>query len=209
MEILAVNGKLRTGTGKKEAKKNRKEGLIPAVLYGQDGLSHFTTTEKDVKNAIYTPDFKVIELNLDGTKHRAILKDIQFHPVTEKILHLDFLQLVDGVSVKLQIPIRFKGTSPGMRLGGKLQQNIRRVEVKTVPENMVSELYVDISGLELGQSARVRDLELPDGIEVMTSGSIPVGTVEIPRALRSATAAEEKEAEEAAATETAAPTDEE
>lgn len=195
MEAVIVSGQVRSDLGKKATKAVRAEGNIPAVLYSKDNVVHFSVTPKSVKGLVYTPEFKVANVTLDGKVHRAIVKDIQFHPVTDEILHIDFLSLSDGHTVKLQVPVRFVGTSPGIRAGGKLIQAVRRVAIKTVPEKMVTELTLDISKLELGQSIRIRDIAPIDGIEIMTTPGTPVGTIEIPRALRSAAAAEKKAAE--------------
>lgn len=197
MEVVQLNGQVRTDLGKKATKAIRNEGRIPCVVYGGDEAVHFSITQKEVRDLVYTPDFKLAEIVVDGQTHKAILKDIQFHPVTDNIRHVDFLRLVDGHPLKVDIPVRFKGVSPGVKNGGKLQQNLRRVRVKTVPEHLVSELYIDISNLALGDAARVRDLEVDeDKIEVMSPGATPVAVVETPRALRSAATAAAKAAEE-------------
>ena len=198
MQTIKVAGNARPAVGKKATKAVRNEGRIPCVIYGDAENIHFSTTHKDVKNLIYTPDFKVAEIDVDGTTHRCILKDAQFHPVKETILHLDFLKLEDGKSVLLEVPVRFKGTSPGVKLGGALQQSLRRVKIRTTPENMVDELQGDISGLGLGEAIRVRDLELPEGVVITNAPAIPVATVEVPRALRgkNAPGAEDEEGEE-------------
>lgn len=195
MEIIAVNGQARPGLGKKVAKAVRNEGRIPCVLYGGDEVVHFSTTLNEVRGVVFTPDFKVAELSVNGKTYRAILKDVQWHPVSDSIMHIDFLRLVEGHPVKVEVPVRFKGVSPGVRAGGKLQQKLRRVQIKTTPEHLVTEISVDISKLELGQSIRVRDIVIEEpGIEIMSSPGVPVATIEIPRALRSATAAAEKAA---------------
>lgn len=193
METIAITGQSRTGLGKKPSKDLRNDGRIPCVLYGGQDVVHFSVTLNDVKNLIYTPDFRVANLTVDGTTYRCIVKDYQLHPLTSNLTHIDFLSLVDGQKVKLEVPVRTKGVSPGVKLGGKLQQKLRRVKVKTLPEEMVTELFVDISPLDLGQSLRVRDIQVPAGIELLNSPSIPVVTIEIPRALRSAAAAEAKD----------------
>ncbi|MEL6660676.1 MAG: 50S ribosomal protein L25 [Bacteroidota bacterium] len=192
MEAVAVSGTIRTEVGKKATKAVRSAGEIPAILYSKNGSVHFSTTHKAVKNLIFTPAFRVAEIDLDGKSHRAIVKDIQWHPVTDEIVHLDFLELIDGHAVKVEIPVRFEGTAPGMRSGGKLLQLMRRVKVKANPESLVDELVADISTLELGQSVRVRDIAAIDGIEIMSTGASPLGIIEIPRALRSAATAEAK-----------------
>lgn len=194
MEAVTVSGTIRTEVGKKATKAVRNAGEIPSILYSKNGSVHFSTSHKAVKNLIFTPDFRVAEIDLDGKAHRAIVKDIQWHPVTDEIIHIDFLELIDGHAVKVEIPVRFEGTAPGMRSGGKLLQLMRRVKVKALPENLVDELKLDISALELGQSIRVRDIAPIDGIEIMSAGASPVGIIEIPRALRSAATAEAKAA---------------
>lgn len=186
METVKLEGTKRTDLGSKFSKQIRKEGMVPCVLYGQDGLAHFSVHPQAVKSLVYTPDFKIAEISLDGEVKRAILKDLQFHPVTDNIMHLDFLQLIDGVTVKVNLPLRTKGASEGVKVGGKLIQQVRRVLVKTKPEHLVEELFVDITELGLGQSARVRDIEINENMQIMNPGATPVAMVEIPRALRSA-----------------------
>lgn len=196
MEIVAVKGQVRTDVGKKASKAVRKEGRVPCVVYGTQDTLHFSIDPKEVKSLVYTPAFKLAEVELDGTTHKCIIRDIQFHPVTDEIVHIDFLALTDGQKVKVELPVGFKGVSPGMKLGGKLQQNLRRVKIKTTPEHLVDQLVLDVSHLELGQSVRVRDIKVGEGIEIMSPAGTPIATVEIPRALRSATSAASKEAEE-------------
>jgi large subunit ribosomal protein L25 len=201
MEVVAIKGEVREHFGKKHSQKVRKEGLIPCVMYGRDEILHFSTDEKSVKTLIYTPQFKIAEVTLDGTTHRTILKDVQFHPVTDAVVHIDFLKLIDGHTVKYEVPVKFTGVSPGVKLGGKLQQNIRRVKIKSTPETMVDVLPLDISTLEMGQSIRIRDIEAIEGIEIMTPPGTPVGTVEVPRAMRSAATAAAKDGATVEATE--------
>ncbi len=193
MQVVAVNGAPRENLGKKWAKTARKEGTIPCVLYGGKEVKHFTTTHNNVKSLIYTADFKLAELTIDGATSKCIVKDVQFHPVKDNIIHIDFLELVPEQVVKVEVPVRFEGSSPGVKVGGKLIQSLRRVKIKTTPENMVDELKLDISELELGSAIRVRDIQAVDGVEIMNSPGIPVASVEIPRALRSAAAAAEKD----------------
>ena len=191
MNTIAINGNKRNEVGKKATKAVRSSNSIPCVLYSSAKENiHFHTTEAEVKNLVFTPEFKVAELNIDGVQVNAILKDIQFHPVKDNIIHIDFLQLVEKHPVIVEIPLKTKGSSPGVKIGGKLMQSIRKVKVKTVPENLVNELFIDISSMELGQSLRIKDIIIPAGIEVMQNGSIPVVSIEVPRALKSAAAAE-------------------
>jgi len=191
MQVVNITGTSRENTGKKAAGTTRKEGLIPAVLYGGGEVVHFGVHLNDVKGLIYTPDFKLAELEIDGTSYKCIVKSLQIHPVTDNIQHIDFLRLIDGHPVNVEIPVRFKGQSPGVKEGGKLVPTMRRVTVKTTPEHLVSELYVDISELTLGSSVRVRDIEINENLEIMSNGATPVANVEVPRALRSEQAGED------------------
>ena len=194
MEAVAFNGTVRNELGKKGTKAVRNNGQTPCVLYGGDNTIHFSINIKDVKNLIYTPDFKIAEITLDGKTYKSILKDVQFHPVSDEVRHIDFVELVDGKKVNVEIPVRFKGSSPGEKVGGKLYQKLRKAKVKTTPEHLVDQLFVDISELEMGQSVRVKDIEADDNLEIMSSPNIPVASVEVPRALRSAQAAADGEA---------------
>lgn len=194
MQTVAIEGTPRNGFGKKAAKAFRKQGLVLCVAYGGDTTIHFTAPSAAFKSLIYTPDFKVAEITVEGQTYRAILKDAQYHPVTDKLLHVDFLLLIEGRKLTTSVPIRMQGVAPGVKLGGKLTQITRRVKIKTTPEHLVGFLSVDVSGLVLGRSVRVRDLVKADGVQVLTSPGIPLASVEIPRALRSAQAAEEAEA---------------
>ncbi len=208
MDIVQIKGEKREDLGKKAARSIRKNGQIPAVLYSKNGVAHFITNHSAVKSIVYTPEFKLAEIEIDGKSTKAILKEIAFHPVTEAIEHIDFLELIKGHEVKANIPVKFRGISPGVKAGGKLIRTLRTVNVKTKPEYLVDSLFVDIDELELGSAVRVRDIETPEGIELLVNGSIPVANVEVPRALKEddedvLVADAEGEGEEAAATEEA------
>lgn len=147
-------------------------------------MIHFSTTLGDLRGLVYTPDFKTAEVTIDGKKHKAIVKQVQFNPVNDTIAHVDFLRLIDGHPIKVELPIRFSGVSPGVKNGGKLIQQLRKVLVKTMPELLVDQMLVDISEVELGQSLRIRDVKVKEGIEILMSPNVPVAIVDIPRALR-------------------------
>ena len=193
MKVVALTAERRTEIGKKATKKDRSNELIPCVMYGGEEPIHFTTNFNDIKSLLYTGDFKIAEVTIDGTTYRSIVKDWQAHPLTDEVLHIDFLRLIDGRPIKVEVPIRFTGSSPGVKVGGKLQQSVRRVKIKTTPDKLIDEVTLDISSLELGQSIRIRDIEAIDGIEIMQSPGIPVAVIEIPRALRAAEAAKAKD----------------
>ena len=191
MQVVSVPVTERTNTGKRAAKEFRSQGLVPVVLYGGDKVDHFGVKLNDVKSLIYTPEFKLAEIKNGSETIKCIIKDMQFHPVTDELVHIDFLRLVDGHPIKVEVPVRFKGTSPGVKEGGTFVQMMRRVKIKTLPADLVHELYIDISRLTLGSSVRVRDIEINDKIEIMTGGATPVANVEVPRALKSQQAGED------------------
>ena len=200
MQVVQVTTQDRTDLGKKATKALRQSGSIPAVVYSKDGVTHFSTTHGAVKKLIYTPDFKMAELQLAGGAKKALIKDIDFHPVTEAIMHIDFIELIPNHPVKASIPVKFKGVSPGVKAGGKLISGLRTVKVKATPETLVDELFVDISSLELSEAVRVKDLEVPEGLSVEVDPAIPIAIVEVPRALKGDDGADEEGgADEAAA----------
>jgi large subunit ribosomal protein L25 len=199
MQTVAIEGTLRSEFTKSSTKAIRNESGVPCVMYGGEQIVHFHTHQNNFSKLVYTPDFKVVELTVEGKTSRAVVKDLQFHPVTDKIMHVDFIELVPGQIVKTQLPIRIVGVAPGVKTGGKLLQKMRKANVITTPEALVDSLTIDVSTLELGKSVRVRDINTTDGITVTTDPATPVASVEIPRALRSAMDGEEGEGEETAA----------
>lgn len=186
MQTVAIEGTLRSEFTKSSTKAIRKENGVPCVMYGGEQTVHFHAQEQSFSKLVYTPDFKVAEVTVEGTTRRAIMKDIQFHPVTDKIMHIDFVELVPGKTIKTQLPIRIVGSAPGVKVGGKLLQNVRKAQIMATPESLVDKLTVNVSTLELGKSVRIRDIDPIEGVTVTTDGATPVATVEIPRALRSA-----------------------
>lgn len=204
MEVFKLQAKPRTELGKKATKAVRKDNLVPCVLYGSEEIQHFTLVPLDLRSLIYSPEFKVVEIDVDGTKHRCILKDIHFHPVDERIMHIDFLRLTEDHPVKVNVPISFEGVAQGIKSGGKLIKKMRNVIIKTTPDNLVNKIVLDTTPMGLGQSQRIKDLAVKEGIEILNNENIPVATIEIPRALRSTTTEEAAVATPVAA-KTAAP----
>ena len=140
MDIMEITGAVREQTGKTHSRTDRRENKIPCVLYGGEQVKYFTVGELEVYDLVYTPDFKVAQIELNGSKHRCIVKDIQFHPLTDEIQHIDFMELVDGKEIKVEIPLRLRGAAPGVKSGGNLIHKMRKVSVKAKPENLVDEL---------------------------------------------------------------------
>lgn len=194
MLTVSVNGTKRDAVGKKAAKEVRNSGMVPCVLYskGKENL-HITVKPHDLRGLIYTPAFKVAEINIDGNAHKCILKSVDFHPVTDEIRHVDFLELQDGHPVKVEVPVRFEGTSPGVRGGGKFMQSVRKIKIKVKPELLVDEVIANISELKLGEAIRVRDIQEAEGVEILNPGALPIASVIVPRSLKGADLGEGEE----------------
>lgn len=185
MQTINIEGTLRNSIGKSATKETRTNDLVPCVLYGGKENVHFTASQLNVKKIIFTPNFYKANIEVDGKSYTAIVKDVQYHPVSDKILHVDFQELVPGVKVTTHIPVRTTGASEGVKKGGKLLLNVRKLKVKSTPEQLQDTIVIDVSHLDLGQSFKVRDIKGVE-MEVMASPSIPMATIEIPRSLKSA-----------------------
>ncbi|NRF38986.1 50S ribosomal protein L25/general stress protein Ctc [Pedobacter foliorum] len=159
MKTIAISGSPRENVGKRDAKELRYEGKVPAVLYGGKEQAHFAVVTTELKDAIYTPEANFVEITLGGSKIKAIIKELQFHPLTDLLLHVDFLQLFDDKEILMEIPVKITGTSPGVKMGGKLVQKLRKLRVKALPANMPQTIEVSIAKLEVGNLFRVRDLQ--------------------------------------------------
>jgi large subunit ribosomal protein L25 len=185
MKSIEIIGFKRANLGKTEAKQLREESYVPCVLYGNGEQVHFRAPMIMFRDLIYSPEVATVELNIEGTIYKAILQDAQFHPVNEVLLHADFLQLSDDKEVKMEIPVRFVGVSPGVLSGGKLVTKLRKLKVKALPANLPDFIDVDISDLELGRSVKVSKIKAQN-YTILTNPSSPVATVAIPRALKQA-----------------------
>ena len=180
METIEIIGYKRANLGKKDSKKLREEGNVPCVIYGGDEQIHFHAPMILFRDLVYTPGANFVKLNIEGLEIDAILQDIQFHPVSEIILHADFLQLKDDKKIKMEIPVKIIGDSPGVQQGGKILMRIRKLSLMAYPKNMPSFVEVDISGLELGKSIKVEEL-LSEDYDILNSPLVSVVSVNIPR----------------------------
>ncbi|MGQ8336317.1 50S ribosomal protein L25/general stress protein Ctc [Sunxiuqinia sp. A32] len=185
MKSIAIKGALRENLGKKESKKLRAEEKVPCVLYGGEEPIHFYAEVGAFRKAIYTPNVYLIDLDIDGTAYKAIMQDIQFHPVEEQILHVDFLLINEEQPLKIEVPIKVVGFAKGMRQGGKLKTNLRRLKVKALAKDLPDNIEINITNLELGQSFKVAELK-SDTLEFLNTKSVPVVTIMITRAARAA-----------------------
>ncbi|WP_353185765.1 50S ribosomal protein L25/general stress protein Ctc [Parapedobacter lycopersici] len=185
MKSIAISGSLRENVGKRDAKELRYQGKVPAVLYGGEKQYHFAVSAADLKPAIYTPDVHFIDLDIDGDKHRAIIQETQFHPLTDQLRHVDFLLLNDKKEVSVNIPIKLTGTSPGVKMGGKLVQKLRNLRVKALPNALPQYIEVPLGALEVGKSVRVEEIQL-ENAKVLNNGDDTIVSVIMSRALRQA-----------------------
>lgn len=185
MKTIAISGSLRENVGKRDAKELRYEGKVPAVLYGGTEQVHFAVTRADLNDAIYSPEANFLEITVGGKVVKAIIKDAQFHPLTDLLLHVDFLQLFDEKEINMEIPVKLTGTSPGVKMGGKLVQKLRKLRVKALPKNMPQVVEVSIAKLEVGNLFRVRDLQKGEYVVTNTPEDTIV-SVGMSRALKQA-----------------------
>ena len=186
MKSFDLKGTSRTEVGKKSTNELRKNNGIPCIIYGiEKEAKAFSVTTDAVRKLVYTPDIHVVNLTIDGVECTAVLKDIQFHPVKDTILHMDFLQIVADKPIVMEVPTVLTGLAAGVKLGGKLQQAIRKIKVKAVYANIPEKLTVDVTELALGKSIKVGELSF-DGIELVTPAQTVVCSVAATRASREA-----------------------
>ena len=181
MKSITIKGSERESVGKKATKAVRDAGMVPCVIYGGDQPVHFAAEEKAFKNLVYTPNAHTVVIELNGTKFDVILQDIQFHPVSDKILHIDFYALKDDKEITMEIPVKIIGTSPGVLAGGVLRLNQRRLKVKALPKNLPDFVEANISPLEMGNKLYVTKIET-NNFKLMHPDNTVVAQVRISRA---------------------------
>lgn len=196
MKKVQLSGSLRANVGKKDTSALRVAGLVPCVLYGQGEQVHFSVKAVDVEKIIFSPDVVQVEIDLDGTKKLAIVQDLQMHPVKDKPLHVDFLELADDKKVKVSLPLLHTGSAIGVMNGGKLRQPYRKLRVIGLPGSLPESISVDVSNLRIGQNIRVADLD-SSGVEFLEPQNAVVLGVKMARGAVS----DDEETEEAAAPE--------
>ena len=186
MKSISINGSARTEVGKRATNALRNAGLVPCNLYGvEKEAKAFSVPTEGLRKLVYTPDIHVVDLTIDGVTVKAIMKDIQFHPVKDTILHMDFLQIVEDKAIVMEVPTVLTGLAAGVKLGGKLQQAIRKIKVKAVYANIPEKLTVDVTELALGKSIKVGELSF-EGLELVTPAQTVVCSVAATRASREA-----------------------
>ena len=196
MKEINVKGTARAAFGKKAAREIRKANAVPCNLYGEakdengapDALP-ITVTNDELRNLIYSPDIYAVNLNIDGKECKAILKEIQFHPVKDNVLHVDFYEITDTKPIVMEVPIKLNGLAEGVKAGGRLAASVRKLKVKAVYTNIPERLNIDVTSLGLGKTIKVGELHF-EGLELVTSKEVVVCQVKMTRGARSAASAD-------------------
>ncbi|MFT4205020.1 MAG: 50S ribosomal protein L25 [Chitinophagaceae bacterium] len=189
MNTITIEGQLRTEFGKKATRAVRSQDQVPAVIYGGAKEVSFSVPAKALKPLVYTDKFQLVEITIDGQKYTAIMKDLQFDRVSDKLIHIDFLELNDDKKVIANLPLKFVGSAVGVKAGGKFVPKLNTLKVKTLPKHLKEAITVDITNLELNGNLRVEDVKEPD-FEIMNSPRIPIASIVLTRQLKQAASAE-------------------
>ncbi len=195
MKTITIEGQLRTESGKKATRQLRSQNLVPAVIYGGKSEVNFAAPASAFKSIVYTSEFMIAEVKVDGNTYKCILKDLQFDKVTDVLTHVDLLELVEDKTILANLPLKYVGTPAGVKAGGKLVTKMKSVKVKTLPKYLKEAIDVDLSALELNGNMRVQDI-VAENMEIMNSPRIPIASVTMTRQLKQ----EEATAAKAAAT---------
>jgi len=186
MKSVKIEGKKRSDLGKKATRQLRSEEQVPAVIYGGTETVHFSAPVMSFRTLVYTPDFQIAEISVDGKNYRTIMKDLQFDVVTDELNHIDFMELVEDRKVVATLPIKFHGQAQGVKDGGRLELKMKSLHVRTLPKHLTEHIDVDITNLQLHGNIRVQDVKA-DNMEILNSPRIPVASVVTTRALRQET----------------------
>lgn len=205
MKTIEIKGKKRETLGRKSSNQDRKQGLVPCVIYGAGSENvHFTAPEASFKHLVYTPQSHMVEIDIDGQHYNAILKDVQYHPVSEKIEHIDFLQIYKDKKVVINVPVKLHGFPIGVKEGGKLSQLKRKVKVSAFMNDLPETINLNVDHLKIGHSVKIQDLKY-DNVEFLDLKNAVVASVKVTRAVvEETTAAPGAEGAATAATATAA-----
>lgn len=199
MNTVIIETKERKGTGTTNAKAERNAGQIPCVLYGGKETSHFTINAIEFEKLVNTPEVNFIELKQNGKSSKAVIKNVQFHPVTDHVLHVDFQEMMENKPVIMRLPIRLTGNARGVLNGGKLLQKMRKIAVKAMPDALPAEIVVDVTEMRIGNSIKVGELGTTEGLEFLAPDNSVVCIVKIIRGIvEEEVEAEETEGEEGA-----------
>lgn len=190
MKTVSLSGSKRSNVGSKDAAALRSKGQVPCVIYGGKEQIHFFTDEKNFKNIIYTPDVCLVEVEVDGSKYKTILQDAQYHRVSDKLIHADFLELIEGKPVTMQIPVKLNGQSEGVKAGGKLILKMRKLKAKGLANALPDSINISIDNLQIGGSITVGEIKV-EGVELLNAKNVTVVSVQSTRAVAADTAAKD------------------
>lgn len=180
MKTVSMSGSLRENVGKKDAKGLRKEGLVPCVIYGGEDQVHFSTAAANFRQILFTPETFLIDITIDGKTYTTILQDIQYHPITDKVLHADFLLVKADKPVCVSIPIKLEGTAPGVIRGGKLKIRLSKLKVKALAQYIPEYITVNISSLNVGQVIKVKDIHV-ENVTMMDFANLVIVDIKVAR----------------------------
>jgi large subunit ribosomal protein L25 len=183
MKTITIEGQLRTERGKTATRQLRSQELVPGVIYGGAQEINFAAPAKAFKPLVYTPNFQLAEVIVDGKQYRCILKDLQFDKVTDELIHVDLMELVEEKKVIATIPLKYVGSSAGVKAGGRLVTKVKALKVKTYPRYLKEQIEVSIENLQVGENIRVEDVRV-EHYEILNSPRIPIASVVTTRALR-------------------------
>jgi large subunit ribosomal protein L25 len=183
MKTITIDGQIRTEFGKAATRQLRSEEKVPGVIYGGAKEINFSAPATAFKSIVYTPDFMLAEITIDGTPYKCVLKDLQFDKVSDRLIHVDFLELVGDKKVTVSIPLKFTGVPAGVKEGGKLAVKMKALKVKTIPEYLLENIEVDLTDLKLNENIRVQDVKAKN-MEILNSPRIPIASVAMTRQLK-------------------------
>jgi large subunit ribosomal protein L25 len=204
MKSITIEGQLRTESGKKATRHLRSQKLVPGVIYGGKTEINFAAPATSFKSIVYTSEFLIAEVTVEGKMYKCILKDLQFDKVTDALIHVDFLELVEDKKVIATLPLKYIGTPEGVKAGGKLITKMKAIKVKTYPKYLKESIEVDLSNLQLNENLRVENI-ITENMEVMNSPRIPIASIAMTRQLKQEEAAAPKAGAAKAAAPAAAP----
>lgn len=185
MQSFELKAEKRNDLGKKATNAVRVEGKVPCVLYGAGENVHFSVVEKDLAKLLYTPVVYTINIDISGKTYSAVMREIQFHPVTDRVLHIDFYQITENKPVIIEVPVKLQGFAEGVQAGGKLALIVRKLKVKALLGDLPGELVLDVTNLGLGKSIKVKDLSY-DKFQIMNAKDVVVAQIKLTRAARAA-----------------------
>ncbi len=195
MKQIAIKGTVRAELGKKATKEIRKSGNVPCVIYGEKKdengnplAIHFSVSEKEINKLIYTPHIYLVDINIDGVDYKAVLKEVQFHPVKDNVLHVDFYEVHAEKPIVMGVPVQAQGLAAGVRAGGRLMMMVRKLNVRAMYDQIPEKLFVDVTALQLGKTIKAGDLHF-EGLEMVTPKEVIVCAVKMTRAAMGAAAA--------------------